>query len=123
MNEETIAKIVASVLENAKTDAVQHMTLKLANTLIEKVQERARQMKVDVVVAVSDAAGRPVSIQCMDGAFIASYDVALNKTFTSASLKMSTDELSRLAQPGEPLYGIQHTNEGKIVIFGGGSLS
>ena len=29
-------------------------------------------------------------------------------------------ELAKLAQPGQPLYGIQHTNEGKIVIFGGG---
>ena len=33
---------------------------------------------------------------------------------------MSTAELAKLAQPGQPLYGIQHTNEGKIVIFGGG---
>ena len=33
---------------------------------------------------------------------------------------MSTAELANLSQPGQPLYGIQHTNEGKIVIFGGG---
>ena len=33
---------------------------------------------------------------------------------------MSTAELAKLAQPGGSLYGIQHTNEGKIVIFGGG---
>ena len=28
--------------------------------------------------------------------------------------------ISNLAKPGSPLYGIQHTNAGKIVIFGGG---
>ena len=28
--------------------------------------------------------------------------------------------LGELARPGEPLYGIQHTNGGRIVIFGGG---
>ena len=33
---------------------------------------------------------------------------------------MSTKKLSGLSQPGAPLYGIQHTNGGKIVIFGGG---
>ena len=33
---------------------------------------------------------------------------------------MSTAELAKLAAPGGSLYGIQHTNEGKIVIFGGG---
>jgi len=36
------------------------------------------------------------------------------------ALKMSTLELKPLAQPGESLYGIQFTNGGKIVIFGGG---
>lgn len=56
----------------------------------------------------------------MDGAYIASYDIAVNKTYTSAGLKMSTAKLGELSQPGQPLYGIQFTNEGKIVIFGGG---
>ena len=56
----------------------------------------------------------------MDGAYIASFDIAVNKTFTSASLKMSTEALSHLSQPGQSLYGIQYTNNGKIVIFGGG---
>ena len=58
----------------------------------------------------------------MDDAYIASFDIALNKTYTSASLKMSTAELSQLSQPGQPLYGIQFTNDGKIVIFGGGEV-
>lgn len=96
------------------------MTLKLANALIEKVKAYAQKMGVNVVIAVSDQAGRPVAVQCMDDAYIASFDIALNKTFTSASLKMSTEELSHLSQPGQSLYGIQFTNQGKIVIFGGG---
>ena len=58
----------------------------------------------------------------MDGAYIASFDIALNKSFTSASLKMSTAKLAELSQPGKELYGIQFTNEGKIVIFGGGEV-
>ena len=36
------------------------------------------------------------------------------------ALKMSTSKLATLAVPGAPLYGIQFTNQGKIVIFGGG---
>ena len=52
--------------------------------------------------------------------YIASYDIAVNKAFTVVSLKMPTTELKRLAQPGESLYGIQFTNQGQIVIFGGG---
>ena len=96
------------------------MTLRLATALMERVEAEATRRGMAVVTAVSDAAGRPVAVHCMDGAYIGSYDVALNKTYTSIAFKMSTAELGRLAQPGESLYGIQFTNDGKIVIFGGG---
>lgn len=118
MNEELIRKTVESVLSSCVS--VQDMNLKLANALIKRVQEKAGEMGIPVVVAVSDKAGRPVAVQCMDGAYIGSFDVALNKTFTCVAFKMSTEALGKLAQPGESLYGIQYTNEGKIVIFGGG---
>lgn len=134
MNEQDITNAVKAVLDQMKESGGHHhhasghvctckkhkMTLKTANALIEKVKAKAAEMGVNAVIAVSDKAGRPVAVQCMDDAYIASFDIAINKTFTSASLKMSTDELSRLSQPGQPLYGIQFTNEGKIVIFGGG---
>ncbi len=98
------------------------MTLQMAETLIAKVKEQAARMGVNAVVAVADASARPVAVHCMDNAFIASFDIALNKAYTCASLKMSTSRLSELSQPGQPLYGIQFTNGGKIVIFGGGEV-
>ena len=125
MNEQEITSAVQAVLDQMKEAAPQHthkhvcqckkhqLTLKLANALIEKVKAEAARVGVNAVVAVSDKAGRPVAVQCMDDAYIASFDIALNKTYTSASLKMST---------GQPLYGIQFTNDGKIVIFGGGEV-
>lgn len=134
MNEQEIANAVKTVLDQMKGAApVQEkphvckckkhvMSLKLANALIDKVKAKAEDMGVNVVVAVSDKAGRPVSVQCMDDAYIASFDIAINKTYTSASLKMSTAQLANLSQPGQDLYGIQFTNNGKIVIFGGGEV-
>ena len=134
MNEQDIANAVKTVLGQMKGAApVQEkphvckckkhvMSLKLANALIDKVKAKAADMGVNVVVAVSDKAGRPVSVQCMDDAYIASFDIAINKTYTSASLKMSTAQLANLSQPGQDLYGIQFTNNGKIVIFGGGEV-
>lgn len=56
----------------------------------------------------------------MDDAYLASWDIALQKSYTVVALKMSTQKLAALAAPGGPLYGIQFTNQGKIVIFGGG---
>ena len=128
MNEQDImnaVKAVMSQMDGVKTSSkgqqkIDNISLDLANLLIEKVKAKAAEMGVNAVVAVSTNQGRPISVQCMDDAFIASYDIALKKTFTSVSLKMSTDDLSRLSQPGQPLYGIQFTNDGNIVIFGGG---
>lgn len=130
MNEQMISKAVEEVIREMTSGHVDKghackckkhkMTLALAKSLIEKVEQKANEIGVAAVIAVSDQAGRITAVHCMDGAFIASYDIAVNKTFTSAGLKMSTAELARLSQPGQPLYGIQHTNEGKIVIFGGG---
>ncbi len=91
-----------------------------ANHLCARVREKARQIGVRAVTAVCDAGGNPVVMQREDDAFIASVDIALNKAYTSVSLKMTTEELAPLASPGGSLYGIQHTNGGKIVIFGGG---
>lgn len=98
------------------------MPLSLAVKLIEKVEEKAAEWDMRVVAAVSDAAGRPVAVHCMDGAYIGSFDVALNKAYTSIAFQMSTAQLGRLSSPGESLYGIQFTNEGRIVIFGGGEV-
>lgn len=116
--EELIKQTIESYLSGGSI--LQDMNLKTANALIGRVQEKAKEMGIPVVAAVSDKAGRPVAVQCMDGAYIGSFDVALNKTYTCAAFKMSTETLGKLAQPGESLYGIQFTNEGKIVIFGGG---
>ena len=130
MNEQEISNAVKAVLNEmkgtgGKTVCKQNgrgMTLDIANALIEKVKAKAAEMGVNAVVAVSDKAGRPVAVQCMDDAYIASFDIAVNKTYTCASLKMSTAELAKLCQPGESLYGLQYTNGGKIVIFGGGEV-
>lgn len=118
MNEQTLRSIVDTVVKQIKTP--QDMTLQLAQSLAEKVRERARQMGVNAVVAISNRAAHPVLVECMDDSYIASYDVAVQKAFTVVSLKMSTATLKPLAQPGGSLYGIQFTNGGKIVIFGGG---
>ncbi|MCM1045688.1 MAG: heme-binding protein [Candidatus Gastranaerophilales bacterium] len=118
MNEMNVESAVRDVLRKMRASSA--MNLQLATALIEEVEAEAARMGVKAVVAVSDASGRPVAIHCMDGSYIGSFDVALNKTYTSVAFQMSTAELAVLAAPGGSLYGIQNTNEGKIVIFGGG---
>lgn len=113
-----VEKAVKDIVD--KEFAGEKMTLKLATALIEKIEQKAAAQNMRVVTAVSDAAGRPVAVHCMDGAFMGSYDVAVNKTYTAIAFQMPTKELGKLSQPGKELYGVQFTNGGKIVIFGGG---
>lgn len=118
MDKYNLEKIVKNLVGRAIVKEA--MTLQLAVALIEKVEEKAREMDMRVVIAVSDASGRPVAVHCMDGAYHGSFDVAVNKTYTSTAFQMSTKELSRLCQPGQDLYGLQFSNDGKIMILGGG---
>ena len=113
--EPTVRAVVSAVL-SAKTD----LTLEKARTLAEAVQRRANEMGVKPVIAVCDAGGNPLLMHREEGAFIASVDIAVNKAYTSVALKMPTKDLAALAAPGGSLYGIQFTNGGRIVIFGGG---
>lgn len=118
MDEQALRSIVEAVVEKVKPQ--NEITLKAALRLAEKVKAKAKEMGVNAVVAVSNRSARPILVECMDDSYIASYDIAVGKAFTVVSLKMSTSKLKTLAQPGGSLYGIQFTNDNKIVIFGGG---
>lgn len=99
---------------------IETVTLDDARFLADKVEKKAREMGVNAVVAIADEGGNLKLCECMDNSYLASRDIAINKAYTAVALKMSTKKLSVLAAPGAPLYGIQHTNGGRIVIFGGG---
>ena len=118
MEQHALKEIVEAVVR--EMGVASNINLSQARAISEQVRQRAAQIGVNAVVAISNNAGHPILVECMDNAYIASYDVAVNKAFTVVSLKMSTSTLKPLAQPGGSLYGIQFTNNGKIVIFGGG---
>lgn len=121
MDKEHIAMIAREVAKNISSSGIQNsITLGIAKKLAAAVEEKAKKIGVNAVVAVTDSSARPVCVECMDNSFIASYDIAMGKAYTVVALKMSTAALKGMSQPGGSLYGIQHTNGGKIVIFGGG---
>ncbi len=97
-----------------------YITLASAKRLCSKVEAEAKRMGLNVVIAIANPGARPVIVECMDDSYIASYDIAVGKAYTAASVKMPTTALKELSQPNGPLYGIQFTNQNQIVIFGGG---
>ena len=56
----------------------------------------------------------------MDGAWIGSVDIAINKAFTARAFDLPTADLAADSQPGGQFYGIQESNKGRVVIFAGG---
>ncbi|KKM11465.1 hypothetical protein SY88_08605 [Clostridiales bacterium PH28_bin88] len=99
---------------------VGEVSLEVAKKLLEAAEVKAEAIGVPVVVAVVDTGGNLVALHRMDGALLGSLDIAINKAFTAAAFKMETGRLSTLAAPGSPLFGINTTNGGRVVTFGGG---
>lgn len=111
----------AVIQEVLKRMGVQgRITLESAKALIEKIEQEAKRRGKQAVIAVCGPDGNPIAVHVMDGAFLVSFDVAVKKAYTSVAVKMSTMELSALAQPGGTFFGLDKMGEGKIVIFGGG---
>ena len=96
------------------------ITLEEAQRIISAAEEKAGQMGQPMNIAVMDAGRNLVAFHRMDGAWVASTDIAIDKAFTSAGRGLTTRRIGEMAQPGQPLFGINTTNGGRIVIFAGG---
>jgi uncharacterized protein GlcG (DUF336 family) len=96
------------------------ITLEEAQRVISAAEDKARQMGQPMNIAVMDAGRNLVAFHRMDGAWVASTDIAIDKAFTSAGRGLTTRKIGEMAQPGQPLFGINTTNGGRIVIFAGG---
>jgi uncharacterized protein GlcG (DUF336 family) len=96
------------------------VSLEDARRVIAAGEECARDIGQPQNIAVVDAGGNLVSHIRMDGAWIGSVDVAINKAFTARAFDLPTADLAENSQPGGQFYGIQESNKGRIMIFAGG---
>jgi uncharacterized protein GlcG (DUF336 family) len=94
--------------------------LDTAKELVEAAEQRADEIGQPMVVTVANGEGNLVAQHRMDDAWLASVSISKNKAYTSAALDTPTHELAESSEPGNSLYGLQTTDEGRIVVFGGG---
>jgi uncharacterized protein GlcG (DUF336 family) len=94
--------------------------LETALRLIEAARKKAQEIKVPMNIAVVDDGNNLVAFQRMDGAWLGSINIAQNKAYTARAFDMETKTLAPLCQPGQPLYGIHASNDGRLIIFPGG---
>jgi len=95
------------------------ITLEVAETMIQAAKRKAQELKVQQDIAVVDASGNLKAFVRMDGAWLGSIDIAIRKARTARYFDMETAEIGKLSQPGQPLYGVEHSNGG-LITFGGG---
>ena len=91
-----------------------------ARELLDAARKQALAMGVAMVIAVVDANGTLVVQERMDNSLLASVSLALDKAYTAVALRMPTEQAAALVTPGQELYGINTTNQGRLVVFGGG---
>ncbi|MEN1970384.1 heme-binding protein [Lentibacillus sp. N15] len=94
--------------------------LEMAKQIIDSAEKEASKIGVQMVISVVDDGGNLVATHRMDDAWLASVDIAQNKAWTSVALKMPTANLEEATVPNAELWGLNTTNQGKIVVFGGG---
>jgi uncharacterized protein GlcG (DUF336 family) len=83
-------------------------------------EAEAVKIGVPMAIAIVDDEGGLQFFNRIDGTLPVSTELAISKAYTAAAVRIPTHTVGELAQPGAPLYGIQHTHNGKIVLFGGG---
>jgi uncharacterized protein GlcG (DUF336 family) len=102
------------------SDTKHGITLDAARHVVESARRQADAIGVAMNIAVVDEGNNLVAFERMDGAWLGSIDIAQGKAYTARAFDMSTRELAPLCQPGEPLFGIHASNDGRLIVFPGG---
>lgn len=96
------------------------ITLEDARRIIAAAEKEAESVGQPMNIAVVDEGGNLVSHVRMDGAWIGSIDISINKAYTARAFDLATKDLAENSQSGKQFFGIHATNRGRIVIFAGG---
>lgn len=97
------------------------ITLDEAHEVAVAAQAKAKDIGVPMNIAIVDGGANLTTFGRMDGAWLGSIDIAIKKARTARMFDVNTGDLGPLAQPGQPLYGIEVSNDG-LITFGGGVL-
>jgi uncharacterized protein GlcG (DUF336 family) len=96
------------------------MTMEKAQGIIGAGIVKAKEIGQPMNIAVVDAGANLTAFVRMDGAWLGSIDIAINKAFTAKAFDISTLELGRNSQPGDQFFGIHVSNHSRVMIFAGG---
>jgi uncharacterized protein GlcG (DUF336 family) len=91
-----------------------------ARRVIAAAEKKAAEIGQPMNIAVADAGGNLVSHVRMDGAWLGSVDISIDKAYTARAFDITTKDLATHSQSGGQFFGIHVSNGGRIMIFAGG---
>ena len=120
LQEKVMIKYVVELISEKLSSTENNLSLEKARKIIRAGEKKAKEMNIAAVFAVVNAEGNLIIEERMDNAILVSIDVAYKKAYTAAALKLNTEDLTALVQPGAMFYGLQ--SDSKYIVFGGGML-
>ena len=96
------------------------VTLEDARRVIAAAEKKAEEIGQPMNIAVADVGGNLVAHVRMDGAWLGSVDISIKKAWTSRAFDIATKDLAEHSQSGGQFFGINASNDGKVMIFAGG---
>lgn len=122
IQEKVMVKYVIELVSEklSSIDMDNNLSLEKARKIIRAGERKAKEMNIAAVFAVVNPEGNLIIEERMDNAILVSVEVAYKKAYTAAALKLNTEDLTALVQPGAMFYGLQ--SDPKYIVFGGGML-
>ena len=96
------------------------VTLEAARNIIRAGEAKAAAIGQPMNIAVVDAGANLVAFERMEGAWIGSINISINKAFTARAFDIETKALGENSQSGDQFFGIHASNHGRVMIFAGG---
>lgn len=96
-----------------------HVTYEQAEIAIAAAIAESQKIGTQMCIAVVDSGADLKAFVRMNGAWVGSVDIAIKKAKTACFFGMNTGQIGQLSQPGGPLFGIEHSNDGLITFPGG----
>jgi uncharacterized protein GlcG (DUF336 family) len=104
----------------AEAKTAETISLEDAKRVVEAGREKAQEIGQPMDIAVVDAGGNLKMHVRMDGAFVGSITISINKDYTAIAFQQQTANLQEDTRPGGPIFGLSDAHGGRLVVFPGG---
>jgi ATP:cob(I)alamin adenosyltransferase len=118
---DTVRRVVTEALSAVNEgEHKMDMSLDSLKKMAGYVEEKANEIGVPMVFSAVDEGGNLIYFQRMEGSLLISVKVSQDKAYTACALKCPTVALADVTKPGDSLWSLHNSGDGRIVCFGGG---